>query len=253
MKIDDDLWPTVKQHGWKWQAGRTAIVGIIWHATRSGIPGRTPAQEYTSCLNWFASPNNRTVDPQGRIYGGMTHYCIGGGKVLRAVPEELVPRFSAGVHDFYAISVEVGQNLNSTPYHPRDIEICHELAADLSSRYGFKPGRLPFVDGNNSQWPGEVGHEDTAQGRGQGKSDPGPLFWQQYLKEGAMTPAELERMERLERLMGGNGIRRQKPDGTYETLTGEAALANLDERGLSLHLGLDLTQERVGKLEAGVE
>ncbi|MEY4762769.1 MAG: hypothetical protein RLZZ200_2625 [Pseudomonadota bacterium] len=179
MKIDDDIWSAVREDEWKWQPRRD-VVGIIWHATRSGQP-YDAAMEYISTLNWFRSPNNMVRDDAGRPwYGGMANYVIGGGKVCLAVPEEYAPRYSAGVHDFRAISVEVGQASYSVPYEPRDIELCHELAADLSARYGFKLGRIPFVSENNNEWPGEVGHEDTAQGKSYGKSDPGRLFWEAY-------------------------------------------------------------------------
>ncbi|MEX0781942.1 MAG: N-acetylmuramoyl-L-alanine amidase [Dehalococcoidia bacterium] len=188
MRIDDDIWPNVEPHAWKWQSGRVDVTGIIWHATRSGIAGRTAAQEYGSTLNWFRSPNNAVRAASGAPwYGAMAHYVIGGGRVCRALPEELVPRFSAGIHDFRAISVEVGQATRDTPFDKRDIDLCRELAAELSARYGFRLGRIPFVGADNVGWPGEVGHEDTAQGRGSGKSDPGPLFWETYVEEEKMN------------------------------------------------------------------
>ncbi|MGE5594569.1 MAG: M23 family metallopeptidase [Hyphomicrobiales bacterium] len=70
------------------------------------------------------------------------------------------------------------------------------------------------------------------------------------------------RVARLERLVGGNGVRVPvfAADGTqardeagrplFRMLAGEEALAFLDADGQSLHLGLALTQERVAKLEA---
>jgi hypothetical protein len=192
MHIDDDLWPEVQAHRWKWQAGRVDVAGIIWHATRSGIAGRTAAGEYQSTLNWFRSANNVVRDSAGNAwYGAMAHYVIGGGRLCRALPEELVPRFSAGVHDFRAISIEVAQATREAPIEPRDIELCRTLARELSGRFGFPLGRIPLVDASNSGWPGEVGHEDTAQGRAAGKSDPGPLFWAAYLEEDTMD-RELE-------------------------------------------------------------
>ena len=202
MRIDDDIWPTVQNHSWKWQRGRVDVVGILWHSTRSGIAGRTAAEEYSSTLNWFRSPNNAVYSNGKPWYGAVSHYVIGGGRVCAVMPHMVVPRFSAGIHDFRAISVEVGQATNDTPYAPRDIELCHELAYELSQKYGFPLGRIPFVDANNNGWPGEVGHEDTAQGKGQGKSDPGPLFWQTYEEE-PMTPEE-----------------RAKLDAVYAALTG---------------------------------
>ena len=174
LRIDDDLWPAIRQHTWKWQTGRVDTIGAIIHATRSGIPGRTAALEYTSACNWFLSPNNVVRDQAGNPwFGGMSTYIIGGGRRALCVPPEYVPRFSAGIHDFRAISIELGQGTNDDPYDERDIEMVMETL----DYHGLPTNRIPFVDGNNIGWPGMVGHEDTAQGRGQGKSDPGPLFW----------------------------------------------------------------------------
>lgn len=196
MKYDLDIWDTVQTHSWKWQSGRVDVVGVIVHATRSGYPGRPASLEYQSAVNWFKSPFNAVLDSVGnKWYGGMSNYIIGGGQVCRAVPEDLVPRFSAGIHDFRAISIEMGQGTNSDPYYDRDIELLQEAIYDLSMRYGFKTDRIPFVDANNSGWPGIVGHEDTAQGKGQGKSDPGPLLWQ-ALGELDMSPEEVEKIAR---------------------------------------------------------
>lgn len=56
-------------------------------------------------------------------------------------------------------------------------------------------------------------------------------------------PSLEERIARLERLIGGNGI-----DAGGARLTGEAALAWLDSREMSLYLGLALTQAEVTRL-----
>ncbi len=246
MRIDDDIWNDVRPHQWKWQVGRIDTVGIIWHATRSGIPNRTGLQEYYSALNWFKSPNNVVRDSAGNPwYGGLAHYIVGGGRVCRVLPEEYVPRFSAGTHDFRAISIEVGQGTNDTPYDPRDIELCHELAEELSSRYGFHLGRIPFIDGDNRGWPGEVGHEDTAQGRQSGKSDPGPLFWQSYMAEGKNEMNEKER--RLMLLMAS--VLAGHPNGE-EFKTVEEALPfyeSYEANDLRFSIGLGQTQALLNK------
>ena len=188
MRFDDDAWPVVRPHRWKWQTGRVDVSGIIWHATRSGIAGRSAADEYGSTLNWFRSPHNLVRDAAGNPwYGALAHYVIGGGRICRVLPEELVPRFSAGIHDFRAMSVEVAQATNEDEFDARDIALCRAIAGELSQRYGFALGRIPFVDASNQGWPGEVGHEDTAQGRQQGKSDPGPRFWAVYGEETGMS------------------------------------------------------------------
>jgi hypothetical protein len=135
----------------------------------------------------------------------MSNYIVGGGKICLSVPEEYVPRFSAGIHDFRAISVEVGQGTNDDAYDPRDIDLVHELVSELSSKYKFTTNRIAYVDGNNYGWPGLVGHEDTAQGRGQGKSDPGHLFWEAYLGADDVTPEQAKKIEEAwKALCGGD-------------------------------------------------
>ena len=181
IRIDDNIWPIVQQHAWKWQRRGEPITGIIWHCTRSGQANFSPLTEYGATLNWFRSPNNVVRDQNGNpFYAGMSNYVVGGGRLCLSVPEDLAPRYSAGIHDFSSISVEVAQPLNGMPFDPRDIAICRALADDLASRFPIPRGRLLFARGTVE---GEVGHEDTAQGRGQGKSDPGELFWQSYMEE----------------------------------------------------------------------
>lgn len=254
VAVDDVIWDAVKPHSWKYSIGRQRVRGILWHSTRSGRGEFTVEQEYGATLNWFRSPNNLVRDNAGNPwYGALTHYVIGGGRVCLALPEEHSPRYSAGVHDEHAISVEVAQATPTTPYDPRDIKLARRLAEDLAERYGFPLRRIPFVDGGNIGWPGEVGHEDTEQGRRQGKSDPGPLFWAQYLAPEEAEMADNARLARLEALLAGNGV-----DVTVEAkhanalaaagvtakvgerlrLTGEAALAFAHAMGWSITLGL---------------
>lgn len=116
------------------------------------------------------------------------------------------------------------------------------------------------MDEANTGWPGEVGHEDTAQGRRQGKTDPGPRFWEQYLQEAT-------RMATLEDLLAvvvGNGIDAVCLPGTEDLfppgatpipwelegpvyrLTGATALEYAKRTGISLALGLQRTQRALG-------
>lgn len=253
MKIDVDLWPQIQPHAWKYQSGRVDVVGIIWHATRSGIPNRPAALEFQSACNWFISPHNAVLDSAGnKWYSGMSSYIIGGGRVARAVPEELVPRFSAGIHDFRAISIEMAQGTNGDPYEERDVLLSRELATELATKYGFPLGRIPFVNANNQGWPGEVGHEDTAQGRQQGKSDPGSLWWTQYNMEDGMTPNELYRLERMEKILGGFGIAKDPvayvASGQDPSLLifGEEALEYAFGKQWSAFLGVGITRAELG-------
>ena len=61
----------------------------------------------------------------------------------------------------------------------------------------------------------------------------------------ALSPED--RIARLERLIGGNGI-----DVSGRRLVGDPALAWLDAQGMSLFLGLALTQADLAALHAAV-
>jgi hypothetical protein len=158
----------------------------------------------------------------------MAHYVVGGGRVCRVLPEELVPHFSAGVHDRSGISVEVAQATRDTSFEAEDIALCRELATELASRHRFTLGRIPFVGPGNEGWPGEVGHEDTAQGRASGKSDPGPLFWTAYLEEDMMTREFEEAL--LLRLFAGT----ERPDAEDRAARLAYARMKLVESGQSI-------------------
>ena len=229
IRIDDNIWPIVQQHGWKWQRRGEPITGIIWHCTRSGQANFSPETEYGATLNWFRSPSNVVRDQNGNpFYAGMANYVVGGGRLCLSVPEELAPRYSAGIHDFSSISVEVAQPLNGMPFDPRDIAICRALADDLASRFPIPRGRLLFARGSVV---GEVGHEDTAQGRGQGKSDPGELFWQSYMEEDMADP----RVDQIIAALGGQLV--------IEVWNGPAAAPT----GNSLLVGYTLEQVKLAE------
>jgi predicted Zn-dependent peptidase len=69
-----------------------------------------------------------------------------------------------------------------------------------------------------------------------------------YQAEDAMTPAELARLERLERIVAANGIS-TAGTGTIDK-QGEDALAYADERGWSAFLGVNLARTEAQTVES---
>jgi hypothetical protein len=69
--------------------------------------------------------------------------------------------------------------------------------------------------------------------------------WLYFTEEGEDMDLRA-RVERLERLIGGNGV----DDEEGKRLTGEEALAWMDGRGFSLLLGLAQTQAAMGRVWA---
>mgnify|MGYP001619625841 FL=1 len=176
VRLDDDIWDAVKLHPWKARPRYNGPITLVeLHATRSGIVGRTPADEYSATINWFKSPNNIN-EALTRPWASMSSYIIGGGKVCRVMPDHYWPSFSLGHADPFAISIEIGQNLETTPFDPRDLELTAELCAEISRGHSIPVRVLPFLSADNHEAPGYVRHDRSANGTYYGKSDPGRLF-----------------------------------------------------------------------------
>ncbi len=261
----ESIWPQVKPHEWKWRVRTRHIDGILWHATRGGqwYDGNTELNAY---LNWCRSPNNRVAYPGGD-YAGIASYGIGPGRIVECVPDGYLPAWSSHPSDEHVISVEVAQSNNGQPIEPETIAACVAFAREMSQRYGFPLTRV--YPSNDWTWSGMAGHEDTVQGRAQGKTDPGAAFWEPFMAAlggDEMTPEERARLERVERLLAGRGIvpvtvtasninavRMVKPgaqDGQVVNLSGDETLAYLDYQGNNFWLGLADAQNRVRQLEA---
>ncbi|MDP9192315.1 MAG: hypothetical protein M3P06_11510 [Acidobacteriota bacterium] len=173
----ESIWNDVKAHTWKYEPRHTPIVGALVHATRSTIPNNPTQREYEACKNWFKSPNNRTVDSQGRVSAGMTHAVVGGGgKFCVVLPDEMYPTWSAGHMDTGGFwSVEIAQATNDTPFDPLDIERAQHEIAKKAKLHVFPVKHIPFMDGDNKQAPGIAYHDASRNGVILGKSDPGKM------------------------------------------------------------------------------
>lgn len=261
----DTLWPQVEKHEWKWRPRTRRITGILWHSTRGGqwYDGDTELGAY---MNWVRSPNNR-VAFAGGDYAGIASYGIGPGRIVECVPDDRMPAWSSWPSDEHALSVEVAQSNPGQAIEAATIEACVRFARWAAATYGIPLVRVwPERD---QEWSGMAGHEDTQQGRAQGKSDPGREFWAPFLaalEEDGMKAEELARMERLERLVAGNHLTTEvwagnvadlqavgisdPIVGTAIALSGEQALAYADRRGFSLALGVKLARDEAAEAAA---
>ena len=240
MKIDDDIWPAVSLHPWKARPRYDGPITLVeLHATRGGIMGRTAANEYSATINWFKSPNNIN-EAQTRPWASMSSYIIGGGKVCRVMPDEWWPSYSLGHADPFAISIEIGQTLATTPFDPRDIALAAQLCAELSQEHGIPVRVLPFLSADNHEAPGYVRHDRSANGQYYGKSDPGPHFNDRAFEEmvrGFMQEDDVTKEEVLAMLTYTAAVLRNE------------IKAGFDQQGNLLKLGLTDLDARVKKLE----
>lgn len=204
----ESIWQAVSGHTWKYRARSRPVNGIIWHTTRGGqnYDGDT---EIGAALNWFRSPNNRVHQPPFDDYAGISHTAIGPSAIVEVVQiDGYIPAWSSHPSDEHAISVEVAQSNLGQPIEPATIANCRKFAEWASVHYGFPLGRTPST-GSDLTWIGEMGHEDTVQGKAQGKSDPGVAFWTPYMEDD-MTPEQLATLARVSAMADDHEYRLQR-------------------------------------------
>lgn len=197
------IWHDVRAHEWKFTRRTRPIVGIVWHTTRGnqGYPGK---KELSAFVNWAISPNNKNTR-SGSPAAGISNYGIGPGEIIEVIPDTYEARFSSWPADTIALSVEVAQSNKGQRIEPETIAACVAFAREKAAQYGFPLVRV--FPTNDRTWTGMTGHEDTIQGKAQGKSDPGPEFWGPFMaalnEEEGMASEEytalLARIEELER------------------------------------------------------
>jgi len=231
MNYDDDIWPRVQPHAWKWERRTRPISLILMHATRSGILGRTPAQEYGSTINWFVSPDNGVntdgdPDPE---WGGMSSVIIGGGKSCRVLPHDCYPTYSLGHGDPIGLSIELGQNMDGTPFDERDLDLAARQSAEWCRQYRIPPNMLRWLSEDNHEGPGIARHDRSDNGRYYGKSDPGRAFdsaqfearVRSYLEEDDVDEVARKAIEEL-----------KKTDAGLRSLLGAVGQHTRDNRAL---------------------
>ncbi len=147
-----------------WPRGKPQA--LIVHSTRSGV-NWTDAQERDATINWF-----------GRSYSQVSaHWVIDASGTAVRIVDDHNRAWHAAEHNDYAFGIELTQGTPTTPYHDGHYEglvrICKEY-------YPWIAPMHVVVYQNGSH--GYTGHEDTAQGRRVGKSDPGSLFdWTRFI------------------------------------------------------------------------
>jgi N-acetyl-anhydromuramyl-L-alanine amidase AmpD len=107
------------------------------------------------------------------------HAVIGPTSSVDVVPDELEAWHARDPLNQTHKGYEVTQNLPGTPYTPfQYADLAQRLVAD-AKKYGFPLQRVW-----SQAVKGIIGHEDTENGKQDGKSDPGPLFdWTRLQRE----------------------------------------------------------------------
>jgi hypothetical protein len=265
----DSIWAQVKPDDWKWKPRTRRITGVLIHTTRGGqwYDGNTELGAY---INWCRSDNNFVPFPGGN-YAGIANYGTGPNRIVECVPaRDYMATWSSWPSDETKVSIEVAQSNLGQPIETETIAATVHLVRELQAEHKFPLTRVYPV--NDWTWSGMAGHEDTVQGKAQGKSDPGAAFWEPFmaaLEGDAMTPEEKARLERVERLLAARGtvpvtvtagnidavhmVRPGAVVGEIIELSGDDTLAYLDYQGNNFWAGLAATQNRVYALEQNSE
>ncbi len=180
--------------------------GIVLHSTRG--PTRASAgealaatleREYSAAVRYMLNPANE-VSP---------HFCVGPTKVARMVPDDLIA-WHAKEHNQTHLGIEIAQ----PAYCPEFVEFQYDATAEICAHWCWTYG-LAALHVTDSDRNGIIGHEETDQGRRDGKSDPGAGWdWDHFIPKVVARLRELDRAEGSYRL-AGDGVRaflRAHPD-----------------------------------------
>lgn len=157
------------------------IKGVMIHATRGG---RSAGDDGPGTENWGNHPDNKGAFWDGLIYES--------GQQVRGCPDEnvLQPLWCSGfggpgtwiAQDFY-FQLELAQGRAEDPFTPEQITSAAMWIAELARIHRFGIRRIPYLSQVGEPPEGICSHEDSANGKRLGKSDPGPMFpWDRFIE-----------------------------------------------------------------------
>lgn len=138
-------------------------------------------REYAVAVAYMLNPVNE-VSPQ---------FCVGPASVARMVPDALVA-WHAREHNQTHLGIEIAQPAYCPPFSGYQVKATAEICARWCFAYGLPADRV-----TDDAKPGIIAHADTAQGRRDGKTDPGAKWpWVPFITE---TRRRLETLRALDR------------------------------------------------------
>ncbi len=159
-------------------------VGVMIHSTRSGLTGRLTLNghdlEAQSTYNWFKSEDSRAS----------SNIIISPRETIRAVPDDRYA-WHAKEHSYSMYSIEVTQALPHQMYWDEQYQKAANVTRKWCNMSGIPKVYIPVYEPGMK---GITGHEDSTQGRRDGKSDPGsewdwPYFMWLVKKDYLVAPA----------------------------------------------------------------
>jgi N-acetyl-anhydromuramyl-L-alanine amidase AmpD len=154
---------------------RRRTVGIVLHSTRSGMSGeRALETEYGRTISWFMTPGANAS--AHRVIGYVP------GQHAQIVPDDYVAWHAGEMNDEW-LGIEFCQPRPADPFSEYQFAVGVTVCVEWCTRYGIEPSPRTIVR-----------HQDTAQGKRWGKTDPGDMF--PYADFGALVRLLWERAKR---------------------------------------------------------
>ncbi len=161
--VDPAFKPTIKICP-NYTANRPTTRGCIIHATRSGLDIGLES-EYTLTVSYMLTPGSNS-----------SHFVVGPSQVARLVHDQDAS-WHALENNFTHLGLEVAQPKPATPF----TDFQYQATADIVKKWAKAYG-IPLTRVFSQAQLGIIGHEDTEQGKRDGKSDPGPQWdWDKFM------------------------------------------------------------------------
>lgn len=155
---------------------------VIIHATRSGVPGNPT--EFEGTLNYFSTPGTAS-----------SHWVISRkGVAARTVRDDHQAHHAQEDND-NAFGIELEQGVESDGFTQPQLAKLAEVCRGYVLDYGVLPAHVA-----SSAWAGFVGHQETTQGKRNGKSDPGALFPWGWFIDALQEGATADKQQRIDAL-----------------------------------------------------
>lgn len=188
---------------------------VIIHCTRSGH-SMNPS-EFEGTLSYMSQPGTTS-----------SHWVIArDGRKARVVPDNRQAWHASEDND-NAWGIELEQGVEDDGFTPEQLIALAEVCKGYRDDFG-----VPVYHAHDSGSGGFVGHQETAQGRRYGKSDPGRFFpWEQFILALVDAPPPVP-------MIAGVGI--HYADGTDEELWNDSTGKVPDGIGVRYSDGLQET------------
>lgn len=137
---------------------------VIIHATRSGV-SQNPT-EFEGTLNYMRKPGTTS-----------SNWVISRAGVKCRVVNDDKQAWHAAEDNDNSWGIELEQGAEQDGFTDLQMEALADVCRGYMADFGVPP-----VHAKTSQQPGFIGHQETAQGKSYGKSDPGNRFdWDRFL------------------------------------------------------------------------